>query len=260
MSGSTNGMPKPAEKKKWGPVWTILLILLALVLLGAIIQERADNLARKAAAPVKAVVQSAPADESAGARSATSAATAPKEVPLPPVQPPAAEKPAVADWMGYANMATGYQIQYPPADPNSILNPEAGPVQLEPAIGGKERTMRIEIIKGIDKRADSRGCVDQRLAGPAESKFTTINGIDFCLVTYDEGAAGSTYRSYVYSTKHGQDLAVFTFVIRFPTSVRIIAGCEEDADQNKPACLEFAFDETRDAALFQHIMDTIVHN
>jgi hypothetical protein len=52
---------------------------------------------------------------------------------------------------------------------------------------------------------------------------------------------------------------VFTFTIRFPTSVRVYAGCEEDADQSKAFCIEKAFDEARDAALFRQILGTLVH-
>jgi len=240
MSGETPNEPKPAAKMKRSPIWIIVLVLLLLILAGAIIRERTDLFFK------------VPASETPTVKTSPEAAA-------PEVKPAAAEKPGVASWVGYANPATGFEIQYPPADPKATLNPEAEPVQLEPAVGDKERTFRIEIIKGTDARADSRGCVDV-LPGPGSTEFLTINGLQFCLVTRDEGAAGSTYRSYIYSTEHEKDLAVFTFVIRFPTTVRVYAGCETDADQSKPFCVEHAFDETRDAALFRRIMDTIVHN
>ncbi|MFA6603960.1 MAG: hypothetical protein WCT10_03940 [Patescibacteria group bacterium] len=245
----------PSEEKKRRPIWPVFLIIAVAAAIGIAWELTDDSRSGAIQEPAAAQDQAASAISDAIEQPPAQPASRPE----PAAQPPAAPGPDLANWVGFADETTGYQIMYPPSDAQPVSNPEVGIIDLQPAIGDKQRTLKIEVLPRTDARADDDGCVDRSLSAD-KPIFETINGFDYCLVAYNEGAAGSTYRSYVFTTVHEpRELVVFTFTIRYPTSVRIYAGCESDADQAKPFCVEHAFDETRDTALFRHILGTLFH-
>lgn len=154
-------------------------------------------------------------------------------------------------WQTYSDTAHGFSLRYPAATPVDIA---ATAVDLPEAVGGKERKLKIDRITAVNETLDADGC----LAGatlPSTKKRLQYGPITGCLTVLDEGAAGSTYRTYHYTAPR-TDIDL-TFIIRYPTSVRVYAGCENDADQATQKCIDLAFDEVRDTALFTEIVGTL---
>ncbi|MCX6735451.1 MAG: hypothetical protein NTZ25_06120 [Candidatus Peregrinibacteria bacterium] len=160
---------------------------------------------------------------------------------------------AQADWHLYTDTVRGFSISYPLAK-DSGVNAELG-VTLPEAIGGKERVLKIESHMPAKVELDTEGCMKLGEQSPSMKGKQKIHGVNFCLIAFDEGAMGSTYRTYHYTTKLTQVIDV-TMRIRFPTSVRIYGGCESDPDQTSQKCQELAFDEIRDTKLFADVINT----
>ncbi len=51
--------------------------------------------------------------------------------------------------------------------------------------------------------------------GQGETNERLINGREYCVTIVNEGAAGSTYANYTYTTKVGPNIAKSAFVVRF---------------------------------------------
>jgi len=193
----------------------------------------------------------------------TPTAAAPENQPLPspplPVPPEAAASSDAipADWLTYADSQVGFEMHYPKPETDELVPLEPHDIVLPSAVGQKERYLRIELAPPMDfsKIPDSNGCLSLSY-GNAPATKANVRGNDFCRTVWDDGAAGSTYRTYNYLTQRGDGWVSVSFIIRFPTSVRVYAGCENDADQSKQFCIEHAFDERRDASLFDDIMAT----
>lgn len=155
------------------------------------------------------------------------------------------------DWQTYEDVANGFSLKYPGVVPG---HDSGAAISLPDATGHKERTMTIKVVDPKTVNLDAKGCQETG-ARPVAKENERINGVSFCRAVTDEGAAGSTYRTYEYVTRRDK-IIVIDFTIRFPTSVRIYAGCERDEDQGKQTCKDLAFDEARDATLFPQIMRT----
>lgn len=158
-----------------------------------------------------------------------------------------------ADWYLYTDDVRGFSIAYPLAK-DSGVNAETG-VTLPNAVGNKDRTLKIEAYNLAKADLDAEGCVkngEQKISMKGKQK---IHGVNFCLIAFDEGAMGSTYRTFHYTTKLAEVVDV-SMTIRFPNSVKEYAGCENDADQSSEKCKELGFDESRDTKLFADIMKT----
>lgn len=158
-----------------------------------------------------------------------------------------------ADWHLYTDAVRGFSISYPLAK-DSGVNAELG-VKLPEAIGGKERSLKIDSYMPAKVELDNEGCMKLGEQAPTMKGKQKIHGVNFCLIAFDEGAMGSTYRTYHYTTKLTQIVDV-TMTVRFPTSVRIYGGCESDTDQTSQKCQDLAFDETRDTKLFADVIKT----
>ncbi|MFM2357639.1 MAG: hypothetical protein RJA61_376 [Candidatus Parcubacteria bacterium] len=65
----------------------------------------------------------------------------------------------------------------------------------------------------------------------AENKKSTINGHVYCVTVSSEGAAGSTYTTYEYSTDQGDFVAKTTFTLRSPQ-------CLNYDEPNQSTCIE----------------------
>lgn len=155
-------------------------------------------------------------------------------------------------WQTYTDTVRGFSLKYPNEIPVDLGNGSA--LSLPPSVGNKERTLNVHVSAPSKIQLDADGCLPTAQQ-PTEKKKLTINGIPFCMTAIDEGAAGSTYRTYDFVTR-GQYVVDLQFVIRFPTSVRVYQGCEQDADQSKQTCLDLAFQEERDTSLFHEIVGT----
>ena len=157
-------------------------------------------------------------------------------------------------WQTYTDDVRGFSLSFPSDLPVDITS---YPVVLPQAVGEKDRQLMVEVMMEGKTELDSDGCLLLQGGAVPHSKIS-INNIPFCLTVLDEGAAGSTYRTYHYTTRlKNQMVADFGMMIRFPTSVRIYGGCENDADQTKSFCVNHAFDEARDTALFKEILNTL---
>jgi hypothetical protein len=158
-----------------------------------------------------------------------------------------------ADWHLYTDDVRGFSIAYPLAK-DSGVNAETG-VTLPNAVGNKDRTLKIEAYNPAKVDLDADGCVKNGAQTPSMKGKQKIHGVNFCLIAFDEGAMGSTYRTYHYTTKLSEVIDV-SMTIRFPNSIKEYAGCENDADQSSEKCKELGFDESRDTKLFADIMKT----
>lgn len=167
---------------------------------------------------------------------------------------PVAEKVAVnADWHLYNDAVRGFSISYPLAK-DSGVDAELG-VTLPEAVGNKDRTLKIDSYMEGKAELDADGCIKLGEQKPSMKGKQKIKGNNFCIISFDEGAMGSTYRTYHYTIKLAQVVDV-NMTVRFPNSVREYADCENDPDQITQKCLELSFDENRDTQLFKDIMKT----
>ncbi|MFA6131403.1 MAG: hypothetical protein WC730_04060 [Patescibacteria group bacterium] len=158
-----------------------------------------------------------------------------------------------SDWQTYTDVTRGFSIQYPE---DASVDLETTLVDLPAAIGEKERQLKIDVSSFTTVDLDGDGCLNLSLLEVSKEKLE-INSTPVCLTILDEGAAGSTYRTYHYTTVLAdQTVADIMMLIHYPTSVRVYAGCENDADQTKQECIDLAFDEARDTALFDEIIAT----
>jgi len=159
-------------------------------------------------------------------------------------------------WQTYTDQTHGFSLSYPASSPVDIASISVG---LPEAVGGKERSLQVDILTEGNTEADSDGCMI--LEGPSgellPEKFQ-IGSLSVCQTVEIEGAAGSVYRTY-HDTASLQDnvMVDITMTIRSASSSRLYAGCENDEDQNKQTCLDLAFDEARDTALFDEIIQTL---
>lgn len=158
-----------------------------------------------------------------------------------------------ADWHLYTDDVRGFSIAYPLAK-DSGVNAETG-VSLPNAVGNKDRTLKIEAYNPAKVDLDADGCVKNGEQTPSMKGKQKIHSVNFCLISFDEGAMGSTYRTYHYTTKLTEVVDV-SMTIRFPNSIKEYAGCENDPDQTSEKCKELGFDESRDTKLFGEIMKT----
>lgn len=168
-----------------------------------------------------------------------------------PVNPP--RQGEKEGWQTYEDTVRGFSLSYPASTSVDITST---PVDLPQAVGGKERQIKVDVMAEGKTETDNDGCLVWEFT-VNEGQKILINDVPFCLTVVDEGAAGSTYRTYHYTTRLKNALvADIAMTIRFPTSVRVYGGCENDADQTKQACMDYAFDEARDTALFKEILNT----
>lgn len=158
-----------------------------------------------------------------------------------------------ADWQTYTDTVRGFSLKYPADAPVDITS---SPVELPPAVGGKERQLKIEVMPIGKTEVDSDGCLKWNFS-PVPKEKLKINNIPLCLTIVGEGAAGSIYQTYHYTMQKNDLVIDITMTVRFPTTVRVYAGCEEDSDQTTQKCIDLAFDEERDTALFKEIIDTL---
>ncbi|MCX6714640.1 MAG: hypothetical protein NTX72_02410 [Candidatus Uhrbacteria bacterium] len=175
--------------------------------------------------------------------------------PTPPIvtqATPGIPVPVIpAGWQTFTDVADHFRISYP-AD-KAILLLNADPIQLPRATGEKSRMMRVNVVQTPKK--DPGSC--------DREKTYSANATTLCVSVENEGAAGSTYRTYTYALTNAIEQPSKTteilFTIQYPTDVRVYGGCETEVDLQTQKCKDLAFDEVRDTQLFTQIMDTFVY-
>lgn len=176
---------------------------------------------------------------------------------IPGETAPQAQKEArgeSGEWLRYTNREIGVSLRYPGI---REVNLDQMPAELPDAVGQKARTLKIDSMPTWKVERDADGCIKWTTA-PVRKEKITKNNQDFCLSILDDGAAGSTIRTYHYTTLFGKNTVVDVMMsVKFPTSVRVYAECENEADREKPRCKELTFDEARDTKLFGEILDTV---
>ncbi len=170
--------------------------------------------------------------------------------PIVPEPMPAPADPH-AGWQTYDDSAYGFLVQYPG---DVALDLAAEQALLPDAVGEKSRSFQVLYPKA--EELDVRGCILSAEGAVAEPDFATKEGVIFCRTTASEGAAGSVYVTYHYVTTFPEGPVDLAFTIRHVTDIHVYGGCETEADLTKEFCVEHAFDEARDAALFQEIFAT----
>lgn len=175
-------------------------------------------------------------------------ATLPDPIVSEPVPAPADPH---AEWQTYNDSAYGFLVQYPG---DAALDLATEQALLPDAVGEKSRSFQV-LYPNVEE-LDVRGCVLSTQGTVAEPDFATKEGAIFCRTTASEGAAGSVYVTYHYVTILPDGPVDLAFTIRHVTDVHVYGGCEAEADLTKEFCVEHAFDEARDAALFQEIFAT----
>lgn len=76
-------------------------------------------------------------------------------------------------------------------------------------------------------------------AGGTETK--TISGVEYCVTTVTEGAAGSTYHQYAYATQDAEGTVIYTFTARLPQCTNYpeeeVAICQDEQSRFNPDAL-----------------------
>ncbi len=167
---------------------------------------------------------------------------------------PVSEKPASpmipTGWTTYSDTVQKFAVSYP----GTGLSSSGDQIVLPPAVGNKERKMRV-LIAPSETKLDADGCLIS-VAQPTDKKLVKLNGVSVCVTSASEGAAGSSYRTDDYTTTIGSQIISLEFQIRYLNSNRIVAGCETDADLTKQLCKDLVFDPVKDTALFNQIAET----
>ncbi len=72
------------------------------------------------------------------------------------------------------------------------------------------------VYMGVGEFSCTEGDVVTEDGSQKHSEFRTINGYTYCVSISSEGAAGSTYTSYEYSTEQGDFVTKVAFTLRTP--------------------------------------------
>lgn len=100
-------------------------------------------------------------------------------------------------WSIYKDTATGMEFNYPTTLPSSSVMSSEWPPAITVTDGKPS-------CSGLDSQVSA--------AGSKLSKF--IGGSQYCVITTSEGAAGSTYITYMYETMRGAKLVTLSFTLR----------------------------------------------
>jgi hypothetical protein len=80
---------------------------------------------------------------------------------------------------------------------------------------------------------------------------------DFCVTRYDDQAMSQTTETSLYATAIHGGFAVVPFDVHY-TNIRVLEGCETDAQAATEKCKALDFDPLRDRALWDEIAATFV--
>ena len=116
------------------------------------------------------------------------------------------------NWKVSENSPKGVEVKYPETLGTTYINTVDWPPRLQ--------------YSTIKYNCNESG---NEVAEGGITKQETINGHVYCVIKASEGAAGSTYTTFVYKYIHGDGTAFMTFVLRYPQ-------CENYDDPQKSAC------------------------
>lgn len=105
------------------------------------------------------------------------------------------------NWVLSEVSAQGRQFSYPNPLPTAYITPQDWPPTVEVTAG-----------EFVCEEGNALG------ADGVQKQFVrkTINGTDYCVAMSAEGAAGSTYTSYEYTTAQGDFITKVSFILRTP--------------------------------------------
>ncbi len=168
---------------------------------------------------------------------------------------------AVEGWQSYTDATNGFTLNFPLAETQRPFNGEPttdlakGQVSLPDAVGNKERWLEVSVLNADSTHLDNNKCFIINDEQKTNNRF--FDSRRFCQSISEEGAAGSTYRTDIYTTKIGDNYAVLKFTSRHTNDVHVYGDCEQDMDLAKPLCQNYAFDPIRDLKLFDDIAATL---
>jgi hypothetical protein len=105
------------------------------------------------------------------------------------------------NWVPSEVSAQGTQFSYPNPLPTTYVTPQNWPPTVELTAGAF--VCEKGNVTGVDGM-------------PKQYVQKTINGSNYCITTAVEGAAGSTYTSYEYTTAKGDFVTKVRFILRTP--------------------------------------------
>lgn len=134
-------------------------------------------------------------------------------------------------WNNYEDAASGLEFRYPPALPTKYISLETAPPP------------HYSVARG------PLSCVESEGAGGEPAVSRRVIGFRiYCVRASSEGAAGSTYTTYTYSTAWEEYLLQATFTLRYPV-------CANYPDREKEECERERQDFDLDA-LIERIVST----
>lgn len=109
-----------------------------------------------------------------------------------------------ADWQTYSDTEYGFEFKYPSQLRATYTHLSKWP----PTIKVENKTF---------------SCVENNSTGPnvIRTEKVAINNQAFCRSYYSEGAAGSSYTDYTYTTSYNGKLITFNFVLRRPNDCHV---------------------------------------
>jgi len=118
-----------------------------------------------------------------------------------------------ADWKIYQNEEYGFEMKYPEDFfPTQPLQPKTKVIQCDYAnFANKCPFVPIKGFTGAEESAFRQGFA----AKPTPERIT-INGVSFCLQENSEGAVGTSYITYNYTTVREKECFVVSFVVGYP--------------------------------------------
>jgi hypothetical protein len=128
-----------------------------------------------------------------------------------------------ANWQTYVNVQYGFEFKFPKSFGAEIWRAYKWP-PLATVVPANENLIK-------------QGCPDIQTSSPEQSQLI-LNGNNFTLYKESEGAAGSTFTTYCYTTKKDQNNYTIEFLIRYTS------GCGENCGPycgtpNETACRNF---------------------
>jgi len=139
-----------------------------------------------------------------------------------------------ADWQTCKDVQSGLEFKYPKELEAKYITPQEWP-------------FKVSFVKG-DFNCQAQ---DGSASLPSRIISTAISGKTYCVEAMSEGAAGSTYTTYVYSVKKNDGVLKADFIFRYPQ-------CLNYDEPRKTACQTERADFNLDS-LVDEILNTVVY-
>ena len=92
-----------------------------------------------------------------------------------------------------------------------------GMTYMYPGFFGNPHVTTVDWPPTVISKRDGLGCVPTDGTDQTQQTVSRVQveATEYCLTTHDEGAAGSTYRTYVYELEHGVTTVELSFTMQF---------------------------------------------